>query len=286
MTRLQQAKSVDLYHYLIKNGFKPSRENSRRAYFTSPKRSESNPSMMVDKVKNRWNDYGEQDASGDIIDFVEWVDGCTTGQAINKILGEENLPQYHKPDIEIIREKPIEVLNVIDDITTEPLIRYLEEERGIPLEVGNKYTKEVEFQFATSRYAKHVGIGLPNDLGGWAIRGVWFKGSTKPAGISTTSFDQGTEISLFEGLFDFLTYVLLHGQPNETCVVLNSLVHIHMMDTHLRAYDKINAFFDNDGAGDEKVDWLLAGDYPVEDMRHLYSEYNDYNDFLIATYTF
>ncbi len=264
--KLLRAKSVDLFQYLQSQGMKPVRKNSRKAYFISPKRSEGNPSFECDLVNNRWADYGEDHAYGDVIDYVVWMNGGTVGEAIDLILQEEKLPQYHKPSDFILKENNIDLIGEPEDITNEALIEYLERTRRIPLEVASEYCRQVTFQFASSRWANHFGIGMTNDLGGWSLRSVWFKGSTKPSGISTVVFDRGVNISLFEGMFDWLSYATLKGKPEETCVVLNSLVHIHMMTEHLRGYDRIRCYFDNDAAGDDKLEFLMANNYPVEDM--------------------
>ncbi len=82
---------------------------------------------------------------------------------------------------------------------------------------------------------------------------------------------------------DFLSWVVLHGEPEDTCVVLNSLVNIPMIIERLHFFDTVRAYLDNDGPADDKMEYILSKGITVEDMRHEYSDFNDINDYLIAT---
>lgn len=281
----EKARSVDLVHYLASLGHHPTRINDRIAYYKSPKRDEGHASFEVNRVYNSWADWGESDAYGSPVDFVMWMTGCTELEAANKLVQNEAIPQYHKPPITDLGQKAIEVLEVHDEITNATLRAYLEEQRKIPVEVANKYCKQVLFWFPAKKYVKYWGMGLENDKGGWGIRGVFFKGNTKPAGISTTKFNpECVEINLYEGVCDFLSHVILQGEPEQTCVVLNSLIFIPMMTEFLQGYDKINLYLDNDPPADMKIEYLLAQNLPIEDCRDWYNEYNDINDYLIANF--
>jgi hypothetical protein len=278
-----QAKKVNLFHYMDSIGIKPVRKNSRKAYYLSPKRSESNPSFELDLLKNTWSDRGEPGAFGDPTDFVEWLDGCTKKEAAEKLIGEDGIPQYHKPPPEAIEERLIDVVSVKDEITEPYLVDYLELQRKIPVEVANKYCKEVLFQFSTSRAVKHYGIGQLNDKGGWNLRSAWFKGSTKPAGISTVNFVNSTELYLFEGWTDYLSYVILKGEPKHTSICLNSLVFIPMMMDVLIGYDNVHSYLDLDAAADRMMEEMADNKVTVTDHRDEFDGYKDMNEFLCAT---
>jgi len=283
--RLLRAKSVDLYHYLAENGNHPVRENSRVAYYISPKRDEGNPSFEVSKVKNTWADWGESNAYGDSIDYVKWMQECTTPEAIDILIGGEKVREYHKEDNFEPEVKQIDVLEVHDEITNETMVEYLEVQRRIPLEVANEYMKEVIFQFGSTQWKKYYGLGLPNDKGGWAIRGTWFKGNTKPSGICTAIDVKGSiTVNLFEGTFDFLSYIILTEPPYDTSIILNSLIYIPFIVDNLRGYDNINLYLDNDAPADEKIEYMFAQGLNPTDKRDWYSEFNDLNDFLISNY--
>ena len=276
------AARVDLYNYMSTRGYKPVRENSRKAYYLSPKRNESNPSFEVDKINNRWSDRGESGAYGSIIDFVVWMDECSLLEAAQKIVGDGELKQYHKPDIIDVDQKAIEVVEVRDLISNETLITYCEKIRKVPIKVVNEYCSEVTFQFATRRYMRHIGIGLKNDSGGWSIRNTWAKMNTRPSYISTVNFTETPECLLFEGFFDWLSYVVLYGVPPHTAVILNSLIFITMIVDYLQGLDKVHLWIDNDSPADDQVEYLLSHNVEVEDHRFEFDPYKDLNERLQA----
>jgi len=283
--KLLRAKNTDLYHYLISTGNTPVRENNRKAYFLSPKRGEASPSFEVNRVKNIWSDWGDAGAYGDTIDYVVWMNECTIAEAIEILTGDGTLKKYHKPSTVDTEIKQIDIIEERDKITNETLIEYLELQRKIPVEVANKYCSQVLFQFASSRHTSHWGVGLKNDKGGYSLRNTWFKGNTRPAGICTVTFDDmSLEVNLFEGLFDFLSYTILKEPPYNTCIVLNSLVFIPFLTDHLRIYDTINLYLDNDGPADDKIEYMFAQGLSPIDKRGWYSDYNDINDKLMAEY--
>lgn len=279
-----RAKNVDLFLYMQSLGYKPVRSNKRIAYFNSPFREEKHPSFAVDRVNNWWNDYGE-DSFGSIIDLVMRLTECSETEAAEKIVGREELPQFHKPPRRNHDERNIEVVREFDVIESKFLVDYVEEIRKIPIEVANKYCQEVWFQFGASKQTTHYGIGIKNDKGGWAIRSIWFKGTTRPSGISTMKADHSSlTINLFEGLFDFLSFAVLTDQTLPTCIVLNSLVFIPMMTEFLHGYDEINLYLDNDGAADDKIEYMFANGLKPTDRRDWYKDYNDLNDYYVDNY--
>lgn len=280
----KQAKSVDLFHYMDSIGYKPVRKNSRKAYYLSPKRSEGTPSFEIDLAKNTWSDRGEAGAFGDPTDFVVWLDECSLKEAAEILVGKEDIPMYHKPPPESIEERLIDVVDEQDEITEPYLIDYLELQRKIPLEIANKYLKQVLFQFPSSMATKHYGLAMLNDKGGFSLRNVWFKGCTKPAGISTVHHVNSTEVYLFEGIFDWLSYIILNGVPNHTVIVLNSLVFIPMMMDILISYDVVHSYLDADVAADRMMEEMLDHKVNVIDHRDEFAPYKDINEKVMSEY--
>ena len=289
MDRLQQASKVDLHWYLTTNGYTPTRETSRSASFSSPFRSEGDPSFHIDRVKNRWADWGKEHTSedpayGDTIDFVRVLEGCTTAEAVDKMLGKDEIKQYHREDITEVGKKNIEVVAVAEEITNKALIEYSEGIRHVPLTVVNQYCNQVSFQFPASKYCTHIGIGLPNDVGGFALRNTWFRGSSDKAGISTVINNSSLKCLLFEGAWDWMSYYVLYGEPDGDVIVLNSLVYIPMITDVLLGYDDVECWLDNDPAANMKMEHMESHGIVLNDKRDIYGSFNDLNDFLAATY--
>jgi hypothetical protein len=276
--RKEAAKSIDLVSYLSSLGHKPVRDSNGMAKYLSPFRDESHPSFIVDRNTNKWTDFGESTMPHDIIDFVQRVSNCTLPEALDILLGEEELPRFEKKE-GYKRESGIEVVEVCDTITNEILIDYLQEERKIPLEIAQRYCKEVWGRFANNKAIKYVFVAMENDKGGWVLKNSWFKGSSSPAWVTT--LNEGCSIcNLTEGLEDFLSYEVMYGEPPATSIILNSLVFIPMIVEHLKQYDVINLLLDNDGPAEEKIDYLLQEGVNIHDARHLYKGYNDLNEML------
>jgi hypothetical protein len=289
MVDFSQAKSVDIVWYLSQHGYTPVRETSRSAYYLSPLRSESAPSFHVDRVKNRWADWGfakEDKMFGDLSDLVSEIEGCSLKEAVCKIVGGEDIKRYHKEVDTSSRQNNIEIEEEKDGISNEYLIEYIERTRNIPIEIVNKYCTQVKLRFASSAYAAHYMIGLKNDLGGYAIRNHFFKGSTKPASISTLNYSQVDEVSCFEGFIDYLSYEAMFGELGHTVIVLNSLVFIPMIKDVLRGYGMVNMRLDNDGAADDKLEYLRANEIDFVDQRYSLQGFKDWNELLVNTYSF
>lgn len=283
--RLLKAKSIKLLDYLKECGHEAVRESSRSATFFSPLRSEKKPSFHVNLINNRWTDYGPDVVSGDTIDFVSAVEGVTISEAIDILLKGDKIRTYHKPlDDAELRIKAIEVIEVRESVEKPALIEYMEGVRMIPIEVVNRYCSEVTFQFASSLYARHWGVGIPTDLGGWAIRNSWFKGATRDTSVSTVATKDTLTVCLYEGFIDWLSWVVLNGEPKYTSVVMNSLVNVPMIIDRLHSYDTVRVYFDNDSSADDKIEYILSQGIGVEDMRGEYSDFNDINDFLVTNF--
>ena len=289
-SNLQKAKNVSLIWYLAKLGHEPAktpRESPRRAYFKSPFRNENNASFVVDKMTNKYTDWGGDNSYGDVIDFVSEYDGCTTSEAIEKILGNEILHTYRKPQIDVTYTPlAIEVIKQHQHVEFKYLVDYLEE-RLIPLELANKYLVHVEYVFGRTPWTTHSGLGFANDKGGWEIRNRHWKGGTSPKSISTIqgNKEDTDKINLFEGFFDFLSALVYYDTlsfDNDT-IVLNSLSFVPFVSDILMNIGTVNVFFDSDAAGDDKLDYLLSKEINAIDQRGVYNGFGDFNEFLINT---
>lgn len=279
---LTQAKAVDIMYFLNKHGITPKKEGSSRAYYLSPFREEASPSFIVYKNENRFYDWGEK-WGGDVIDIAERLWSCKTSDAINKLLNnDEEVPQYHRRPSIIDTSPQISIVEDRGDITNEVLIEYMENIRRVKVAVLNRYCTEVLFQFASSKYVSHVGVGMKNDVGGYSIRSVWFKGASSPAGITTVLTKDTDTCYLFEGFLDFISYVVMYGEPDHTSVILNSTVFVHVMTDLLAGFNEVHTWVDNDNAGDIAVDELIANNVNVVDRRGEFSDYNDLNEKLQA----
>jgi hypothetical protein len=91
-------------------------------------------------------------------------------------------------------------------------------QRRIPIEVAKQYCNEVLFRYSDKEY---FAIGFKNNSGGYELRNPFFKGSSSPK--DSTTFENGAqEIAVFEGFFDFLSFLSI--MQNATAITGNFLV--------------------------------------------------------------
>ena len=96
-------------------------------------------------------------------------------------------------------------------------------------------------------------------------------------------------LHIFEGFFDYLTYIELLNQhfgpyvrivlPVTTCIILNSVNMIDRIGTdYIKGFHKVYTWFDNDQAGD-KATSVIRSAYPMAiDMREKYISHSDLNE--------
>ena len=258
---------------------RPQRETERMAYFLSPWREEGHASFGVNKITNRYIDFGENMKGGDVIDYVQRIEGCNMPTAIDRLLSDAEISTFSPPEGVSTKKSAISLISRRNHIQNDTLIDYLEEERKIDYDVANYYCEEITFQFESRQWVEYFGIAMENDVGGFAVRSTWFNGAIPPAGAKTILAERDDELYLFEGQMDFLSYVMLYGKPPSTAIILNSLVFIPMLCDKWGGYGVIHIYLDNDHAADRMVKDNLSV-YPLKDHREEYKGYNDLNEYL------
>jgi hypothetical protein len=179
-------------------------------------------------------------------------------------------------------------IRVLDVKTIEsPALKGYLNNRGIPLQIGRTYCKEVRFEL----YDKQVSaIGFQNDTGGFELRNAHFKGSSSPK--FTTLITTGKEynqLSVFEGFFDFLSYQtavtnqgMLKGLPEsqQSFLILNSLSFFEQSRSLREKHPSINLYLDRDPAGLKQTEQALKCYEKYKDCSDLYKGFKDFNDLL------
>lgn len=286
-----KATDVDIKDYLLKIGCKPVTESNAYTKYFSPFRNESEPSFMVRNSDQRWSDCGYSPLHLDqsrrdkkwhgVLDLAMEVNACSAKEAANILLdgkystAEKTSVVDRPPSIEIVSEK---------DLTNRFLVRYLKSRR-IDIDIARMYCRQVEVRFHKHPDKTFSYIGFKNDKGAWELRSKNMKIGNSPKYYTKILGDQSKltkNTNVFEGFIDFLsalTYWRVSGLKNST-FILNSLVNMSYITGYLDRSDKNYMFLDNDNAADEKLEWLMKEGVVVDDMRHIYSAHNDFNDFL------
>jgi hypothetical protein len=147
--------------------------------------------------------------------------------------------------------------------------------------LANRYCREVRYKINEKIY---YGIGFKNDAGGFEIRNSFCKNSSSPKGI--TSIKNGAnKVGVFEGFFDFLSFLVLHPNSQHSewdFCILNSLSFFEKARPFLEQYESIHLLLDSDTAGQNCSRHALQLNKKYIDKSSLYRGYKDLNEWIVA----
>jgi hypothetical protein len=273
-----QARELDMVDYLSNLGYQPRKIRGNDYWYLSPLRTERTASFKVNRKLNRWYDHG-MGKGGNVIDFAILYHNCTIAELLQNIASNFSFHKasFHQPH-PIHEENKILVLKdfVISSIS---LLNYLRQ-RHIPYEIADRYCREVRYQLKGKIY---YAIGFKNDAGGYELRNPYFKNSSAPKGITMIKNGAG-KIAVFEGFFDFLSFLVLYENVQsfqwDFCI-LNSLSFFEKTRPFLAQYNSIHLFLDNDIAGQNCSRSALKLDKKYLDESGLYAGYKDLNEWIV-----
>lgn len=275
----EEKKKTDMVNYLFRLGFQPKKISRTDYWYLSPLRSEKTPSFKINRTKNCWYDSGIG-KGGNIIDFAILYHDCTVGEFLKMF---QNNFYYHLPAT-LIPQKEIQEngrIRILYDktITSLVLIRYLHK-RNIPFSIAEKFCTEIIFRIYNKTY---IALGFKNDSGGYELRNEFFKGSSSPKDITTFKND-GNEVAVFEGFFDFLSFItLLQNKELKSFsfCIRNSLSFFERSRPFLEQHNAIHLYLDNDKAGTNTTSYAKSLNEKYRDESSLYKNYKDLNDWVI-----
>lgn len=273
-----QVKQQDLVAYLALLGFAPQKISGPNYWYLSPLRKENTPSFKVDRRLNLWYDHGTG-LGGNLVDFGIRFYNCTVGQFLLRFSGQAApVPHANPAPLEHTVGSPSKKISIVRETPLNSLVlqRYLRS-RHIPPLIAAVWCKEVIFQLGDKQYRA---IGFRNSEGGYELRNTWFKGSSSPK--ASTYIPKGaSKVAVFEGFFDFLSYLsITHGQagPAADYLVLNSLSFFPSHYERMERYQQVQLFLDRDAAGITCTQNALARSSRYADESALYRGYKDLND--------
>ena len=275
---LQQAKEMDMVDYLSKLGYKPANIRNNDYWYLSPLRDEKTPSFKVNRKINRWYDHG-LGKGGNLIDFAILHQNCTIGEFLQKLNDDFSFhqPIFHQPN-ELITEKKLNILHEFS-ISSFALLRYLEQRR-IPIDIADQFCREIRYELNDKIY---YGIGFKNDSGGYEIRNPYFKTSSSPKDITTIK-NKAKEAVVFEGFFDFLSFIAIHkNQPatESNFVILNSVSFFEKARPFMEQHEIIRLYLDRDTTGQNYSHYALSLSSKYKDESKLYEHHKDFNDWMM-----
>jgi Toprim-like/CHC2 zinc finger len=281
---------MDMVDYLFSLGHQPVKIRGNDYWYVSPLRNEKTASFKVNRKLNVWYDHSLQ-KGGNLIDFGILFHRCSISELLQK-LGQQTTRSFqplkqmdHPASFSPAGEKgKIIVLDSRHNIKLSSLKEYLDYRR-IPLEIANRFCKEVDFHLYDRKYTV---IGFQNSAGGFELRSASFKGSSSPKDVTELGQDLSKDIIVFEGFMDFLSYQAIHqarfimqSQQQTNFLILNSIGFLEKLKPKLEQYPSIRLYLDRDKKGIEVTTDTLALSDKYRDESLAYENYKDLNEYLM-----
>ena len=276
-----QVKQIPLIEYLKKEGFTPYKSWSRYVRFHSPLRMDQRPSFDVDLNKNVWHDRGANEG-GDIIEFVKRYRNCSFGEAVDELSGFASSFSF-RPLIDASSKQSYGIRNLtVAPLANPVLIQYIES-RSVESVTAKKHLCEAQYTSGRENKA-YYSLAWANKLGGYELRNKYFKGCTGSKSYTLIRAANHSLILLFEGMIDFLSFLVLSGQsePIHPVLILNSTTTLNDELIPKLIKFEVHTYLDNDSAGDQAMKLLKANSVKVKDHRSEYPDHKDLNEYLVS----
>jgi 5S rRNA maturation endonuclease (ribonuclease M5) len=252
----------------------PVKKNRKTAYYYALDREEKIPSFSVDYIKNIGFDFGTG-KSYDVISIVQVINKCSVSEAL-KYLQRFNFSfQEDKADEKLLQTSSYHILKV-SEIRHAALIQYLQSRKVLD---QKDLVREIHYEMNGKKY---FGIGFFNNSGGVEVRNKYAKLCLGSKDVTLIKNDLNTlrEVIVFEGFFDFLTYLTIKNFRNETAdyLILNSTAMLYKVENVLMDYHKIFLFLDNDSNGKTTKERIQIEYKNVEDCSLMYLDFKDLNE--------
>lgn len=238
-------------------------------WFHCPWREDKDASLQVNDELGKWHDWGA-DQSGDLIDAIRIVNNCDYKTAIS-LLGY--VPQKVDRTDDAYKEKKREQNYTTQPIYHYPLIDYAKS-RCVAPDVLRRYCVELN-------EGNYYYIALPNTANGYAIRNAKFKGQRGASSFSFFIGNNTSELLVFEGMFDMLSFVSL-SNTDKSILVLNSTANTSKAMELLSSFDVVHCYLDNDAAGHESTEKIKSSHHNVIDHSDKYKQFNDVNEYILS----
>jgi DNA primase len=286
--QIKALKQVSIVNYLRGKGINPTSKKGKCYLYLSPLRDEKTASFSVDTERNTFLDFGNSNVkTTSIIDLVmlmenvSFPDACKILEGIDgekkTEFGEENLSLLTVNTSSKNSVKDYQI-TAVKDLQHPALIRYVES-RQISFKTTFMFLREIHY---TNSKGKFFGVGYETDNGGYVLRSEIMQ---KPmnlgkTGIKTFVVPESKEITIFEGMFDFLACVELCKRPPRcTAIVLNSVSNLSKAMPQLSEATEIYSYMDNDTAGRKATQKMKDSGLNVFDKSAFYEGYKDFSEF-------
>jgi hypothetical protein len=282
----QIKENASIVALLAALGFQPAKKTGNEHLYYSPLRdNDTSPSFSVNDSLGCWFDHGAG-KGGNIIDFgLRYWPGLGFPQVVEKIAAAINLAPAaacgNKRKRSAIKQPNYQILEVKDLGSSRAIEQYLRT-RGV-LSAAQGLLKEVYYYIEDQQKnrKKFFAAGWQNELGGWEVRNLYFKGCIGRKAISFIPGDQ-SRLCVFEGFIDYLSWLTNEPFCEDSILVLNSIALLQSGISKARPFQHISTYFDNDPSGRAATAAFKEVLPQTVDHSWIYEGYNDYNDLVTA----
>ena len=251
----------------------PVKENRRTASYFALDREEKIPSLSVNFEKNQAFDFGTG-RSYDVISIVQLIKKCSASDALKYLSQVAGISEKSSSKMATIKAENYKITKV-QEVKHPALVDYLNSRKVFQ---QKKLVKEIHYEMGGKQ---GFGIGFENQSGGFEIRNSYSKICLGKKDITLIqSITKSTEIAIFEGFFDYLTFRNLEKNQSSTCdyLILNSTAMLFKAEEILKNYNRIFLFLDNDENGKSAKLKIQKQYKSVEDCSLIYHSFKDLNE--------
>lgn len=294
MMQLTETERARLRDYPIESvlaAFGKSTAHGRDNCYYSPFRQEARPSFHISRDGIRWYDFGIG-AGGSAVALVCRLLDCNAGHAYDFLanLSSSYIPVRTGKSSNARSSRPsrIRIISVRDTFSSKQLLDYAKS-RGISPATLGGCCSEVVFGYEGRGHFSGKAIGLRNNRGGWILRAPDTKKCTSSETTTIDIYGTCSDVPtsrcgvLFEGMFDYLTFREIIGEPGCDACVLNSVNNIARAGGWIASHDRLFTFMDDDEAGRTATLRIrrMASErgkcIEINDWSFLYEGFNDLN---------
>lgn len=281
---MKSINNISIKQFLQLKGIYPEKDYRYYGMYHCPYREDRNASFKVDYQRNLWYDFGANEG-GTMADLFMHMENCSFAEAAIKLEKEYANKclysfSFHRDSIsdQIASKTPTIIVRNILPITHPKLVTWVQE-RKIDLRLANKYCREIHYR---NRSKDYFAVGFRNDKGGYELSSSsHFKGCIPPKEITTIRNNHDSCL-VFEGFWDFLSYLTLQRieKIRHDVAVLNSVANVQKAMDFLKSHEKIFTCLDNDEAGRKATELIKSACPSVNDRSAQYAGFKDLNEFL------
>lgn len=280
----KEINDFSIVEYLRIKNIHPSKVRNNDHFYYSPFREERTPSFKVNSNINRFYDFGEG-KGGSLIDLIKRIENLSIKEIIHQFSSNSLVFKTHYY-AKRKKENPVKRIKILEckPVYSYVLKSYLKA-RGILSRKCYQYLDEVVFKIENMK--SQFALGFKNIDGNYELRNSIFKGCTGK-NLSVIYVNKSDlRVFVFEGFFDFLSFMEMNDYPEFNFIILNSLANTDRFLNllQLENFEEIHLYLDNDSAGENCTNEIISRyNSKVIDHRIEYKNCNDLNDFLIANH--